>query len=480
MGYIDGASANNENDFLEAIERLSRNKIFQNIKRELSGFNIFEATQMKSQEIKHTQFLAYLLDPNETHNFGDKFLLEFIRGIPACMENKVKQIDCNFSLARISPEKVFTKNSESSFDSNRGKRDQIDLIIEIPSLSNPEKNYLIVIENKIKSSLSENQLKKYENAVKRKYYTDNDEKNWPIITYLFLNTQYEEPDSAAWISIQYSETVIPAIEILLNDYRDAMSDYMASILSDYIRILSPFNDSNAEGHISLADSDFFKDVDFVNKSISGGELKSFLDRNIEYKSFLCRYSSVLDYVSGYDADPRKKIYDYFIRESFFADTENKNNLIFNKEDSSRRFLRFSLLTKDSADFISTKSSGARKWLSSGRHLAFEIVLSCDDGLNIKLRTCFILGPTNEDLINRADLFSRIKSAWKNQELLKENPTEFWSVIDKSDKAYKTISVPHKENRPDIDSANKAVRDIIKKIINDGERLGRVMRAMVDD
>ena len=40
---------------------------FMQLSKLLNRFNIFEATDMGRREIKHTKFLCYLLDPNESH-----------------------------------------------------------------------------------------------------------------------------------------------------------------------------------------------------------------------------------------------------------------------------------------------------------------------------------------------------------------------------------------------------------------------------
>ncbi|WP_410547546.1 PD-(D/E)XK nuclease family protein [Achromobacter sp. SIMBA_011] len=39
-----------------------------------NGFNLFEALNITRQEIRRSRFLAYLLDPNETHGLNDRFM----------------------------------------------------------------------------------------------------------------------------------------------------------------------------------------------------------------------------------------------------------------------------------------------------------------------------------------------------------------------------------------------------------------------
>ena len=44
----------------------------------LGGFNIFEAIGHTRSEERHSHFLAFLLDPNETHGLGTEFLTRFV------------------------------------------------------------------------------------------------------------------------------------------------------------------------------------------------------------------------------------------------------------------------------------------------------------------------------------------------------------------------------------------------------------------
>ena len=43
--------------------------------------NIFDVLKVTNTEIRHSNILAWLLDPNENHGIGDSFLKEFITKI---------------------------------------------------------------------------------------------------------------------------------------------------------------------------------------------------------------------------------------------------------------------------------------------------------------------------------------------------------------------------------------------------------------
>ena len=51
---------------------------FKTIKASLDAFNIFEVLKIHRREIRHSNFLGWLFDPNGSHNLGDIFLKELI------------------------------------------------------------------------------------------------------------------------------------------------------------------------------------------------------------------------------------------------------------------------------------------------------------------------------------------------------------------------------------------------------------------
>jgi hypothetical protein len=55
------------NDDLERLELL------------VNSFNIFEALGVARQELRHSDFLAFLLDPRQPHGLGERFLKRFLQ-----------------------------------------------------------------------------------------------------------------------------------------------------------------------------------------------------------------------------------------------------------------------------------------------------------------------------------------------------------------------------------------------------------------
>lgn len=124
----------------------------EDIKRSLNAFNIFNVLGVQYREIRHSNFLGWLFDPNESHQLGDIFLkdlLKLIRKIDAIAPEKL----VNLLLNDLSGTSVFRETVHN-----------IDILIV-----NEELGIIICIENKIRSGYSPHQLRKYYNYVEDIY-----------------------------------------------------------------------------------------------------------------------------------------------------------------------------------------------------------------------------------------------------------------------------------------------------------------------
>ena len=65
---------------LEALRALEHDaRELECLENLLDRFNVFEAIGFVGQEIKHSHFLAFLLDPNQNHGLEDRFLRNLLR-----------------------------------------------------------------------------------------------------------------------------------------------------------------------------------------------------------------------------------------------------------------------------------------------------------------------------------------------------------------------------------------------------------------
>lgn len=109
-------------------------------------FNIFKILKIDRSEVKHSAFIAELLDPNGSHGLGDEFLKQFIRIFR--VEN-FSEDDCNKSKVRC---EVPCGNNE-----NNNSLGRVDIIINSGIK-------VIIIENKIDAGDGYEQLVRYKRA----------------------------------------------------------------------------------------------------------------------------------------------------------------------------------------------------------------------------------------------------------------------------------------------------------------------------
>ena len=107
------------------------NQDLEKLESILSEFNIFEAVGMIRQEIRHSHFLAFLLNPSESHRLGDLFLKKLL--ICALLKSE------NPPLSPIEIDIADLENAKI-----RREWKNIDILIDSPS-----NNLVCAIENKV-------------------------------------------------------------------------------------------------------------------------------------------------------------------------------------------------------------------------------------------------------------------------------------------------------------------------------------------
>jgi len=141
-----------EREKREALEKfVIDNKNLEELEQKISRFNIFEAVGMIRHEIKHSNFIQFLLSPSEKHRLGDLFLKKLLMQTLRDLE------DTPLDTLEI---------SISSFNDAEVRREwkNIDLLIYSPS-----NHFICIIENKVDSSEGSDQLKSYESVIEKEF-----------------------------------------------------------------------------------------------------------------------------------------------------------------------------------------------------------------------------------------------------------------------------------------------------------------------
>ncbi len=183
------------NDDLEKLESL------------LDEFNAFEAIGAVRSELRHSDFLSFLLNPIANHRLGDELLKAFLKKALANSQfESVSVIDIDvydFSDAEV-----------------RREWRNIDLLV----VSNSNK-LVIAIENKIDSSEHSNQLTRYSEILSTEF------PNYRKVS-LFLTPAGDVPSDQTWIPVSYSE-LVQTIERVVNSHASTMGQDVKMLCDHY-------------------------------------------------------------------------------------------------------------------------------------------------------------------------------------------------------------------------------------------------------
>ncbi|MGN7956701.1 PD-(D/E)XK nuclease family protein [Agrobacterium tumefaciens] len=163
------------------LEKLLNDSEFQHLDKEFDHFCPFEALGMVRSEVRHGNFLAYMLNPGRPHGFHSEVLRAFLLAIsrttlPASGEFHLKPLD------------VHLMDIEQA-DVRREWRN-IDLLIIIQS-----EKIVIPVELKVESTQGTDQLRRYRKIVESQWPK---EQGWKQVN-VFLTKYEEEPlDGDYW------------------------------------------------------------------------------------------------------------------------------------------------------------------------------------------------------------------------------------------------------------------------------------------
>ena len=178
-------------------------------------FNIFEALGIVRQEIRHSNFLAWLMNPAQTHGLGDSFLKGFLL--------KTSVMARELGIETISPIDVDVWDLSATEVRREWRNIDITLLDE-------SRKFVCVIENKVFSSEHSNQLRRYREVMEAEFpdYTRH---------YVLLNVSGDEPsDSDYYVGVTYDE-VCDVIERLLKMKASTIGDDVATVLSHYVTMV---------------------------------------------------------------------------------------------------------------------------------------------------------------------------------------------------------------------------------------------------
>jgi len=149
--------AEEEVEAKQSLDRfLADNPELEQLSAKLATFNIFHALKIEDAEIRHSNTLAWLLDPTESHGLGDVFLRRILSNM---------LLESNADIKGISAAQV--ELMDLSDVEVRREWKNIDVLVIIRS----KPNVVLLIENKIGSGEVTRQLIRYREQVGKEFPT---------------------------------------------------------------------------------------------------------------------------------------------------------------------------------------------------------------------------------------------------------------------------------------------------------------------
>ena len=184
----------------------------ERLEARISAFNLFEAVGMVGQEIRHSHFLAFLLDPNQNHGLRDMFLKRFLslalRQNPAFPQ--VTEID--LEAWDLSDAEVVRE------------QDHIDVRVSIAS-----RKLVIIIENKLYTGEHSGQLARYLQTMQTRY------PGWRILP-IYLTLDGGDASEPGYLPVGYAQ-VAGLVQETAERHELTMEHDASTLLRHYVQML---------------------------------------------------------------------------------------------------------------------------------------------------------------------------------------------------------------------------------------------------
>lgn len=199
---------------VDKLKAFVQDELLEELESRTGGFNIFTALSLERAEIRHSNVLAWLLDPRSSHGLGDYFLKAFLRYCsrqPAC------------------PGASFP----SVFELDSWDLDDVEVLREWRKtdilLIDRTHKFVVLVENKIDSGEHGEQLRRYREIVQLEFRELRD-------GYIYLTVQGDEPSDKAYLSMTYGE-LLPLLHKMLETRQSVLGHDVATFITHYIHMV---------------------------------------------------------------------------------------------------------------------------------------------------------------------------------------------------------------------------------------------------
>ena len=369
---------------------------------------------MVRQEIRHANFLAFLLNPNATHEFGDILLKSFISTVAADRRLGFSALDVHFM--DVSDATIVRE------------RNNIDLLIEIPAHPDTRnlKGIVLAVELKIDAPESGHQLSKYREYVEHTYSKDKWERGFVFLTLDGMEPSQSNQDH--WLPMSLS---------------DLIDKFEAAIMS-----------TNASGRAV----DLFHDyTSMIRRHLLEDPRLAEVARRIWAK-----HSAALEFLYEYRPDYQSEILQMISQKILARQNEIKatTGLTLVAQTSTQRILRLGV-----AEWLSLPNfcGDDHSWVESGAVLLIEVK---DRGEGL-ISSAFVIGPGTSQ--NRTRLYDAVLSAAQTGKISIAKKTQTlgkWRQLSQLTLQQTTdYEIARTQDKPAEEMAQRAVNTLFQHLVN---------------
>lgn len=187
---------------------------FERLESLLDEFNPFEAMRWTRQEIRHSSFLRWLLDPTETHGLRGYFLRAFLKRV-----------------VRDSP--PVQRDTPSVFDVDGWEFNRTQVVQEWESIDllvrDDGDGFVALVENKVDAAEHSDQLQRYRAVVERQFPKHKK-------VFVYLTVEASAPSDDSYVAVSHAE-IASLVEMTLSRKRDQLSDEVKRFLEQYVEMV---------------------------------------------------------------------------------------------------------------------------------------------------------------------------------------------------------------------------------------------------
>jgi len=208
-----GILTDKQNNIKDELATLIKDTSIEKLELLLFKPNIFDILKIKDVEVRHSNFLAWLLDPEGNHNLRDIFLKWFLKEV--------------FASVKVAWANEFMVDSMDTRDIKIMREfTRIDLVLV-------STEFVLVIENKMWSADHTDQLNRYKQTINKIFPKHKK-------AFVFLTPYGAEPklpdDAGVYVSYAYA-SIVKILEYLVELHYASMSQAVRTYIEDYLCIL---------------------------------------------------------------------------------------------------------------------------------------------------------------------------------------------------------------------------------------------------